>query len=86
MDGCHSQGDSAWQLLQLTVEKLWAAPGGPVFPIPAQMGVENPSKGYISVILGSFQSRRAFSGQRALTVKCLLMNGSERSLLALSRS
>ena len=29
--GCHPEGDSAWQLLQLAVEKPWSVPGGPFF-------------------------------------------------------
>ena len=32
--GCHLPSDSAWQLLQLAVEKLWSAPGGPFVPRP----------------------------------------------------
>ena len=26
---CHLEGDSAWQLLQLAIEKPWSMPGGP---------------------------------------------------------
>ena len=26
--GCHPEGDSAWRLLQLAVEKPWSVPGG----------------------------------------------------------
>ena len=33
--------DSAWRLLQLAVEKLWSAPGGPFVCFLAQTGVEN---------------------------------------------
>ena len=29
MGGCHLEGDSAWWLLQLAVEKPWSVPGGP---------------------------------------------------------
>ena len=27
--GCHPEGDSAWPLLQLAVDKPWSVPGGP---------------------------------------------------------
>ena len=39
--GCTPLGDSAWRLLQLPVEKLWSAPGGPFVCFLAQMSVEN---------------------------------------------
>ena len=39
--GCHPEGDSAWRLLQLAVEKPWSMPGGPLFCFLAQMGLEN---------------------------------------------
>ena len=38
--GCHLEGDSAWWLLQLAVEKPWSMPGGP-FCFLAQTGLEN---------------------------------------------
>ena len=39
--GCHPEGDSAWWLLQLAVEKPWSVPGGPFVCFLAQTGVEN---------------------------------------------
>ena len=41
VSGCHPEGDSAWQLLQLAVEKPWSMPGGPSFCFLAQTGLEN---------------------------------------------
>ena len=38
MGGCYPLGDSAWQLLQLAVEKPWSAPGGPFVCFLARMG------------------------------------------------
>ena len=55
--GCHPEGDSAWRLLQLAVEKPWLVPGGPFVCLLAQTGVENPPftcRDSISGILGSF--------------------------------
>ena len=34
-------GDSAWQLLQLAIEKAWLALNGPFFCFLVQSGVEN---------------------------------------------
>ena len=79
--GCHPEGDSAWRLLQLAVEKPWSLmSGGPLFCFLAQTGLENtpfalPCRGSISDISGSFQSRGALSGRRALTIECSLMSG-----------
>ena len=56
--GCHPPGDSAWQLLQLAVEKL-----------------PSPCRGSVSGTVGSFQSERVSSGQRTLTIECLLTSG-----------
>ena len=39
--GCHLEGDSAWCLLQLAVEKPWSVPGGLFVCFLAQTGVEN---------------------------------------------
>ena len=39
--GCTALPDSAWQQLQLLVEKPWSMPGGPFVCFLAQMGVEN---------------------------------------------
>ena len=39
--GCTALPDSAWQRLQLLVEKPWSMPGGPFVCFLAQMGVEN---------------------------------------------
>ena len=39
--GCHLEGDSAWRLLQLAVEKPWSMPGGPLFCFLAQTSLEN---------------------------------------------
>ena len=39
--GCHPEGDSAWWLLRLAVEKPWSMPGGPLFCFLAQTGLEN---------------------------------------------
>ena len=39
--GCHPEGDSAWRLLQLAVEKPWSMPGGPLLCFLAQTGLEN---------------------------------------------
>ena len=40
--GCHPEGDSAWQLLQLAVEKPWSVPGGPFVYFLGQTVIENP--------------------------------------------
>ena len=39
--GCHLEGDSAWRLWQVAVEKPWSMPGGPLFCFLAQTGLEN---------------------------------------------
>ena len=39
--GCHPERDSAWQPLQLAVEKPWSMPGEPLFGFLAQTGLEN---------------------------------------------
>ena len=78
MSGCHPEGDSSWQLLQLDVEKPWSMPGGPLFCFLAQMGLEALlllCRGSISEIFGSFQSGGALSGRRALTIERSLMSG-----------
>ena len=77
MGGYHPEGDSAWRLLQLAVEKPWSMPGGPLFCFLAQTGLENPCKGSISDVLGGFQlqSRGALSGRMAFTIACSLMSG-----------
>ena len=41
MGGCTALADSAWQRLQLPVEKPWSMLGGPFVCFLAQMGVEN---------------------------------------------
>ena len=48
--GCYSLGDSAWQLLQLAVEKPWSAPGGPFFCFLAQMGIETSGESCLLVV------------------------------------
>ena len=78
MGGCHPEGDSVWWLLQLPVEKPWSPPGGPLFCILAQTGVENAPftcRDSISGILGSFKSGGAFSDWRALTIEHLVVSG-----------
>ena len=43
--GCTPLGDSAWQLLQLAVEKSWSMPGGPLGDSAwqlLQLAVEKP--------------------------------------------
>ena len=65
MGGCHPLGDSAWQLLQLGVEKPWLTPGGSFLSFHAQTGGT----------VGSFQSGGAFTGWRALTIERSLMSG-----------
>ena len=39
--GCHPEGDSAWWLLQLAVEKPWSVPGGPFVCFFEQTNLEN---------------------------------------------
>ena len=39
--GCTALADSAWQRLQLLLEKPWSMPGGPFVCFLAQTGVEN---------------------------------------------
>ena len=39
--GCTSQGDCAWRLLQLAVEKPWSVAGGLFVHFLAQMSIEN---------------------------------------------
>ena len=77
MDGCHPEGNSAWWLLLLAVEKPWSILGRPLFCFLAQVGLENTpfSRGSISDILGSFQFGGALSGWRALSIERSLMNG-----------
>ena len=56
VDGCTALGDSAWQRLQLPVEKAWSMPGGPFVCFLVQTGLENtlsPCRDSISGILGS---------------------------------
>ena len=76
--GCHLEGDSAWWLLQLAVEKPWSVPGGPLVCFLAQTGIENASftlEGLHFGILGSFLSGGAFYSGRVLTNECSLMSG-----------
>ena len=74
-----AQGNSAWLLLQLAVEKPRSMPGGPFFCILAQTGLKkillSNCRGSMSDILGSFQSGEVLSGRRALTIECSLMSG-----------
>ena len=41
--GCTALGNSAWQLLQLAIEKAWSALDGPFFCFLARMSIENSS-------------------------------------------
>ena len=41
VSGCTAVGDSAWQLLQLAIEKAWSALDGPFFSFLVQTSVEN---------------------------------------------
>ena len=64
--------------LQLAIEKAWSALDGLVFCFLVQTSVENspsPCRDSISGFLGRFQSGGVFSGQRALTIECLVMSG-----------
>ena len=38
MDECHPEGDGAWRLLELAVQKPWLLPGGPLVCFLAQTG------------------------------------------------
>ena len=70
-----------WQLPWLAVEKPWSAQAWPFLFLLTQTGVNKaplPFRGSISGIVGSFQPGEAFTGQRALTIVSLLMNGRGR--------
>ena len=76
--GYHPEGDNTWWLLQLAVEKSWSMPGGPLFCYFAQTGLETlllPCRGFVSDILGSFQTGGALFDRWAPTIECLLMSG-----------
>ena len=76
--GCTTLGDTAWRLLQLAIERAWSVLDGLFFCFLVQTGIENgpfTCRNSISDFLGSFQSGGAFSGQRALTIKCSVMSG-----------
>ena len=72
--GCHSEGDSAWRLLQLAiVNARWG-----ILPLSCTNRPKKCSFHLVGApfdILGSFQSEGALSGQRALTIERLLMSG-----------
>ena len=67
-----------WQLPRLPIEWLWSALAEQFLTLLAQMAQKPlPSfyRGTISETIGIFQPRRAFAGQRALTIKNLPMSG-----------
>ena len=41
--GCHPEGESAFWLLQLAIEKPWSMSGGPFFCFLSQIGLKNAS-------------------------------------------
>ena len=86
MEGEGGWGDSAWQLLQLAVEKSWSAPGWVNFLLCCANWPTKCSFHLVD-ILYNFQSGEVFSGRRALTMECLLMSGcGEGHTLALENS
>ena len=67
--------DSAWRLLQLTIEWARSALGGPLFCFLVQTSVESGPFTCRGSISGSFQSGGTFLGQRTLTIECSVMSG-----------
>ena len=68
--GCTTLVDSAWQQLQLPVDRPWSMPSGPFVCLLLQMGIENAHFTLYRLHFWHFRQlvQRVFSGWRALTI------------------